>query len=235
MDEIRAKSKSELFAALKKIDMSVPRRSQGRKTEHIERWSICHFLSTFGELDFFDFPLLLRHRDRPDFRLEYSHQIIGIEVTEATKKEYAEYQALLDREFPNSFGEPSLFKDDAPKLKIRDYRKLLAENKLHADGWEGDSVEQEWAKYTFASIIKKTDKLRSPGFIKYPKNWLLIYDNLPIYGLNREVGRNYLFNKLKPYWKYESIFTKICIDRDTEMFCFEPNEKTLLKVNNVWL
>lgn len=106
----------ELLAALRGIDISVPPRSAGRKTEHTETWTICRLLSTLEASGLLSYPVALTHRDRPDFHLQSGSRDIGIEVTEAISEQYAAYAALAEREFPGAWLEPAHFKWGAPKL-----------------------------------------------------------------------------------------------------------------------
>ena len=68
-------SRSNFDQQIKQIDISVPLRSRGRKSEHTERYSIASFLQNFINDSLFNFPFKVIHRDKPDFFIEYSNKI----------------------------------------------------------------------------------------------------------------------------------------------------------------
>ena len=142
----------ELLIALKSMDISVPARTNGRKTHHAESWTICRMLSTLGDCGHLDYPLSLKHRDRPDFLLQSGAVEIGIEATEAVSEQYAAYSALAEREFPEALREPAHFKLGAPKRTLKEMREILRRGKLTAEPWAGDQPEKEWATY-MANVV----------------------------------------------------------------------------------
>lgn len=175
-----AQNESELLSFLQKVDISVPLRIEGRKTEHAEKWSICRLLATLANQKLLQFPLSVLHRDKPDFTLYSGNCEIGIEITEAIPKEYAEYAALAEREFPDVFLQPGHFRWGCKKMSLTKMRQLLSEPRLSSPPWEGKSAESEWAAFMAASIRSKIVKLCQQHFLKLQQNWLVIYNNLPL-------------------------------------------------------
>lgn len=151
----------ELFAALARIDLSVPARTDRRTTHHTETWTICRLLSTLAKTGHLVFPVSLSHRDRPDFLLQTGKTKIGVEVTEAISQQYAAYCALAEREFPNAFLEPAHFRWGAPQLTTEQMRELLRQPQLTSDGWAGDRPEQESAP--FGSVLTFQQWPNKPG------------------------------------------------------------------------
>ena len=49
MDPITPLNAEDLFDILRGIDICVPLRSEGRRQEHCERWSICRWLATMAK------------------------------------------------------------------------------------------------------------------------------------------------------------------------------------------
>jgi hypothetical protein len=86
---IDARSISELVDGLRAIDITVPLRTEGRTTEHCERWSICRFLSTYAGTNLLGYPLKIEKRERPDFLLSLPSRRVGIEITEAVPPDWA--------------------------------------------------------------------------------------------------------------------------------------------------
>ena len=107
MKQISAINSSDLMKQLSSIDISVPLRSEGRTKGHCERWSICRWLSTYPDLNF---PLILTHRDKPDFCLNIGNQEIGIEHTEAIPEDYAHACVISEKRNDETVVDMSLFK-----------------------------------------------------------------------------------------------------------------------------
>jgi hypothetical protein len=76
-------NKDGLLAVIEGVSIDVPGRTEGRKTEHTEKWAICHLLSTLAHIDALDYPLSVQHKDKPDFVLEMNTNQYGIEITES--------------------------------------------------------------------------------------------------------------------------------------------------------
>ncbi len=94
---LTANNKTELENMLKSKDISLPRRSEGRIKEHVERYAIAHLLSALMGKDQLSYPLELIQRDRPDFILKINGVQIGIEHTEAVPQNEAHKTVLRDR------------------------------------------------------------------------------------------------------------------------------------------
>jgi hypothetical protein len=147
--------KDTLNCELQKLDTNVPSRTNGRKTEHVERYTMCCLLASIGHTKLLRFPLDVRHNDRPDFLISTPAKEIGVEVTEAIRSKYAEYSAKQERN-----GEEIVFDTDSD----------------HFDGCVGDTLEKEWARLMTETITSKLEKLGQIDFTKYCQNWLTIYD-----------------------------------------------------------
>jgi len=93
---LRATSFAELQSSLMALDISVPERSRGRQTHHAERYCIVHLLSSLGS-GRLTFPLVVLHRDRPDFVLSMPNGNIGIEHTEAVPENVARSEVLREQ------------------------------------------------------------------------------------------------------------------------------------------
>ena len=97
MLDISAPSSVDLLSQLAAIDISVPLRTEGRTTEHCERWSICRFLAAYAATDVLGYPLHLEKRERPDFLLRLPGSDFGIEVTEAVPPDWVWADARRER------------------------------------------------------------------------------------------------------------------------------------------
>ncbi|MEQ1837094.1 MAG: hypothetical protein ABL858_01945 [Candidatus Nitrotoga sp.] len=227
-------TKNELISVLRNFDITVPLRTEGRMTHHAERWTICRLLSTLAENECLSYPVSLTHRDRPDFLLQYHGMKVGIEATEAISEQYACYQALAEREFPDSFLEPGHFRWGSPKRTTEEMRKLLRQEQLSSPPWAGDHAEREWALYFQSVIEAKLLKLAKPGFEKFHENWLAIYDNLepPQIHLERAIG--FLLPELERMWTSIPSFHAIYIEHKPVVVKITPNETTYLVLCDLW-
>jgi hypothetical protein len=225
---------AQLFSVLSKLDISVPLRTEGRKTEHTETWAICRLLATLAESNFFRYPLSVKHRDRPDFFLRDGKTQIGCEVTEAVSEQYAAYSALAEREFPEVFLEPSHFRWGQEARSVEEMRTLLRQTKLTAPPWVGDRPEREWASYIGSIIDSKTEKLRKPAFGKFEENWLAVYDNLPLSHIELDKAIGFLYPKLESYWSSVPAFGSVFIEHGPVIAKLSSIETRIFILHDLW-
>lgn len=231
---INANSNEELDSMLRLIDITVPPRAQGRKTEHTERWSICRWLSTLNKYKCLTFPLRLNKRESPDFELIMRYEKWGIEISEAIPEDYAKASAMAEREKPNAIIDPSLFKRGDKRKNTNELKEIINQNKLTGEGWEGDAPEREFAKTITDVIKRKTGGLLEEKFDKYPKNVLLIYHNIPLPILNLNKATNYLAKELIGYWSEKMVFNTIYVEAGDMIFVLTASRKHNLQINDVW-
>jgi hypothetical protein len=227
-------TKDELFAELRRIDISVPGRTDGRTTDHTETWVLARLLSTLGMEDRLNFPLSVIHRDRPDSALKSGATSCGIEVTEAISQQYAAYCALAEREFPDVFLEPAHFRWGAPSMTTEEMRALLRQSQLSSDGWAGDRAEEEWALFVEGSFETKLTKLAHPDFQKFEGNWLAIYDNLPLPNIDLSKAVAFLRIRLKDRWAQVPSFDTIYIEHGPVVVRVTAMEAEHLVLHDLW-
>jgi hypothetical protein len=234
MDDIRAKSPSELLAILKARNISVPPRTEGRTKEHCERWSICRLLSTLAARNLIQYPVHLHHQDKPDFRMQTGRDIVGIEVTEAIPQDYAAATALSEKENPDAVIDMSLFKWGGQSKTVDELREIISQKKLTGPGWEGDTPEGEWGEAITQVLETKHLRLVSPDFQMASTNWLQIYDNLPLSNPDPILSLNSLFPNLRSYWSRSPRFDTIYVDSGEEIFRLTVSGWDRWSVNNLW-
>lgn len=221
------KNEKDLLKVLESIDISVPGRIEGRKTEHTEKEAIVHFLLTYLNEKKLRFPLSLIHRDKPDFYLEFDNREIGIECTESIPEQCAWAQALWEKHFPNGFFKRDFFRWGSPKRSRDEIMEILSksQNKLHGAVWIGKSVEKEWAQWMYECIIAKKQKLNNEDFEKFKENYLLIYDNLPQVSNDLNLSVELLSEKLCDFWMIigDKIFTEILVE----------SKRNLIRINSI--
>jgi hypothetical protein len=216
MEQISVVDSFDLLKQLSTIDISVPLRSEGRTKEHCERWSICRWLSTYPSLNF---PLILMHRDKPDFYLRTGKQEIGIEHTEAIPEDYAHATVVSERRNDNSVVDMSLFKW-GQKREAKEIYEIASRTKLTVPGWDDDAPEYEWASAIYEIAKNKTVLLVKDEFVKYPINYLLIYDNLPLPYIDHPKASSILRSYLKNYWNSGTVFNGIFVHQMLCLFIF---------------
>lgn len=229
---ITATNNHDLISKLKEINIEVPFRTQGRTTEHTERYSICYFLSTLAFTDILSMPLELEKNERPDFILSMKDSVIGIEQTEAVPQNEAAKDALRER----GHGENVYFISPASvNEKRKKSKELIKEIKEDNPGcgWEGNQAENEWANVMLNFVFKKLKKLNSDGFTKYGKNWLLIYDNWPFPKTDLHLSSTKLSIMLQENMVFKS-WQRIFIHSHEQLIDFTEANTALHKIKNIW-
>ena len=169
-------------------------------------------LSTLAQDDRLEFPISVWHRDRPDILIGIPSGTVGVELTEAITQQYAAYCALAEREFPDALLEPAHFHWGGPDRTVVEMRDLLRQDRLTSDGWVGDCPEQEWAHFMLSLIEAKLDKLGADGFEKFDRNWLAVYDNLPLPNIHLGNAIAFLRPLLKKCWRRRLAFDTLFVE-----------------------
>ncbi len=233
MRDIRANSKGELLSILKVIDIRVPARNKGRKKGHCESWSIFRLLATLAKHNAIYFPIQLTKRERPDFLLKTADKYIGVEVTEAINPEYAKAATLPEANTEAAIIDPSLFKWGTPRRKLDELRLIVFQKKLNGPGWEGNSVETEYANAILNVMMSKTEKLRALGFDKFTENWLVIYCNITLPALNLDEANLLFAKKAMNYWSINS-FSRVFVERGTIIISYSRDCMEIMDLENIW-
>lgn len=214
---ITAESAMSLLSQLSKLDVSVPPRTKGRTKEHTERYTATHLLAAIATTDLLVYPLNFKHRDRPDFSLSMNAETLGVEHTEAVPENHAHRTALREKGHgPNTYFEPRSRIGERKKTQ----KELITEIDCNRPGppWVGDSAEREWAEAMRHFAMRKRETALSPGFDRFPRQWLLIYDNWPVPAVDVDIASQYLQGLLSEGNLFQ-IFEKIFVIRGR--FCSE--------------
>ena len=233
MKDVRANNRGELFRLLESIDIRVPPRNKGRTTEHCETWSICRLLATLAKHDKIDYPIQLTKRERPDFLLMAGERCIGIEVTEVINQEYAKATTLPEADTDGSVIDPSLFKWGTPPRKLHDLRSIVCRKKLTGPGWEGTSVESEYADAIFNVITLKTEKLQTQSFEKFAENWLAVYCNITLPVLDLDDANQFFMEKAVNYWT-EDGFSGVFVEEGESIIGYSRDRTEVMQLTNLW-
>lgn len=228
------KDSTTLRARLQAIDISVPLRTEGRTSDHTERWVICRLLATLDKHGRLSFPLSVTHRDRPDFLVNGNQGQVGVEATEAISQQYAAFSLLAEREFPDVLLEPGQFKWDSPERTPDEMREILRQGRLTAAPWVGDRPEQEWAQYMESIIRAKLKKLQRVNFGKYAENWLAIYDNLPLPNVHLQKASLRLRPLISDVWNETPTFQRVFIERGLMILELRSDGTNQLVLEDLW-
>lgn len=157
----------------------LPRRSEGRKPEHVESIIMADFIKYKLESPFWSYPVTITHHDRPDFILSFQDKSIGVEVTEQKTKNYG--QAMYFAEKKDGFYEPSFFRfDREKKLKGKEVADLVNKPTLTGPPSMGNDEEIYWIKRTVNTILgKNKTAINYPNTNSFYENILLIFDVTP--------------------------------------------------------
>lgn len=209
---------------IRKIDTQVPRRSEGRDTDHCEIYSIVGMLNTLPPHEL-SYPIQVVHRDRPDFLLKTATHQIGIEVTEAVSENTASMDKLRE-------SEPDLadLKDDGTQFYFP-RKAVLGEKKIYApvlrdmirakdpgSGWIGNGAK-EWAEVMAHVVMSKVEKANKSGFESFTQNWLLIYDNWDEPARRRDLADECLLHMLRETSTFQ-MFDRVFVMDGRELASF---------------
>lgn len=226
--------KGRLLTILSGTSIEVPRRIDGRRTEHTERWTICHLLATLSTKDRLTYPLALIHEDKPDFHLYMNGMSTGIEVTESIPTDYARCCAMAQHENPGAVIDMSFFRWGDPPKSTKQLRDIINRSKLSGPGWSGESPEIEWAHHIHDSISDKLYKLNSTGYKEANEYWLAIYDNLPLPNVHARKATEILLKEFSDQWKDDLVFSKIFIERGPIIIEVNDSNITNHEIHDLW-
>lgn len=178
-NEIEFKNDSDVNEKFSSIDCSVPKKTQGRTSDHKERFCIKIYLMALCLNKLLRFPLRIKKSEAPDFLILSNNQTIALEVTEATTEDFQCADTELEKSPEGTMLENSFLKFENSSLPKGEYKKALRKpgEKLIGDAWVGDSLEREWVNIIISAIDKKIHKLNEPHFKTANRYELLIYES----------------------------------------------------------
>ena len=168
--------RAKIDETLRRLNVVVPDRADGRTKEHTERYSLARLLASVP--DELSYPLMIVHDDRPDFVIASLENRIGIEHTEIVPENVARSSFLRSK----GLGSDVYF---TPRAKYGEGRKTAQELKddILSDkpggGWHGNGPERETADAIVGFALGKTSSAQKEGYRTFDQNWLLMYNNWP--------------------------------------------------------
>ncbi|MEM7051719.1 MAG: nucleotidyltransferase domain-containing protein [Acidobacteriota bacterium] len=143
------------------VNIAVPGRTKGRKTDDGERYCIVQYLRTLDQVGCLDFPIRVEKRERPDFEVLSGEKVVGLECTEAGSTSAHRADAELEK---------------APRGSVLEGTKLRKPGESLKDSpMFGDEPERLWVEDILDTLRSKQGKLS--GYQEFPEQHLLIYDN----------------------------------------------------------
>lgn len=163
--ELSFTSAGDLAGQLGDIDASVPRRTEGRRMHHRERYCLVHYLSTLARSLLLTYPFRVKKWESPDFLL-YSNEgrVTGLEITEAGTEGSQRAATLLEKSPPDALleGEETIT-SPGDALRVPPYL--------------GDEPERELTQIFLKSVANKVEALNRGHYEATDRSELLIYDN----------------------------------------------------------
>ena len=237
MDDLHAVDDEDLRERLSHVDITVPSIGNGRVTDHTEIWVVCRLLSTLAKAGKLSYPLYLHKRERPDFLLTCADNKIGIEITEAVPEHAARYFALIEKKFPEiTVFEIPDFVFDGSRTTTKDMCRCIQQNKdsLQGSAWLGDEPERKWAELVHGVIDHKLVKLQKDGFERLPRNWLAIYDNLPLPGINLQNAIDCLLPRICEKWSNMPCFDAVFIEHGSSIVQITADSAEHMALDDLW-
>ena len=197
---------------------TMPKRSEGCTTTHVETLLFSRLIQRFIDKPFWEYPLTIIYKDRPDFMMLFKEQCIGIEVTEQWSKNYGKALSMLEESQGLLMASDFSYSENEKKIKGHKIAKLVETRDITGPPVMGNSDDINWIKRTISTIeIKHQKYIKYPSFKSFNKNILLIFDVRPEFVRFEEITDTML---TKFYELGEStIFdTVICIDNQTITF-----------------
>ena len=226
-----AANAAELRDKVRESYVRVPCRTEGRTTEHSETWVICRFLAALAETNLLDYPVYVKHRDRPDLVLRLPLGFTGVEIRQVTPEDHARMDAYAEREgimalrsVPYRFGEPRRSQKEIEQV---------ARDEAQVPPRMGHSVECDWIEAMLHAAECKATQFTKPGFTKYPNNWLLLHDEWKPVAENEPFATSRLARKIfNQNWM--NPFNKVFILRPRNIWEFtntaEPVKHTIPRI-----
>lgn len=181
-------------------------------------------LETWANANYLSYLLRLIHRNKPDFLLRYGQREVGVEFTEAISEEMAETRALAEHIGEKVTLSMDHFKRGTPKRTAAGRRQIIRTQPV-VPGWADEEAEHEWALSIMESVLAKTKDFDKPGFKKYDRNWLLIYDNLSVQLEEIEEIQNaigYLRAALNSYWVKKNRYDGVLVEIRNQLIEIQP-------------
>ena len=200
-NEISFLDKDDLTLKFSDIDCSVPLRTEGRISDHRERYSLKIYMEKRADMDNLMYPVTVMKHETPDFIItQEDHIPRGLEHSEATTEAFQQISTRFESSPKDSLLEVSYFSERKRSRKY--YNQAIKEPGQDLNGLPsyGDAWEKEWVDIVINVINSKTEKLNKPSYTKCDTHELMIYDNSHVM-VKIDKALDILYNKYNK-WKF---------------------------------
>ncbi|WP_426687213.1 hypothetical protein [Rhodanobacter ginsengiterrae] len=218
----------ELLSVLRRVNVRVPDRAEGRTKEHTERYAIARLLSTIPhELEF---PFMLVHDDRPDFIIVSISSRIGIEHSEIVPENVARASFLRSK----GHGPEVYF---LPHAKYGEDRRTAQQIKSEIEldelgsGWIGDGPERGTAEAIVGFAQRKVESSQKLGYRIFDRNWLLLENNWPAPALDIYKSVSFAHPGLVEHRVFE-IFKYVFVETDSDIAILSADSFSVVPLVN---
>ena len=237
MSILEATSASDLLQKLQKTNIKVPPRSKCRTKEQKKQREtriIYYFLATICKTDFLEYPLRVKHTERPDILLFMPSGCRGVEIVEAVPQAKAKADAYSEHKDIVELTRIPRFKAGEQR-RSREEIRAIARGTFPVLPYMGDSIERNWMEAMLYFSKDKADRFQQPGFKKFEHNWLLIYDDWsPVSGLDESITTASLGRQLFSQ-NWENPFELVFILRPQTVWEFRnPAKPVKYRVRDLW-
>ena len=237
MNAIEAASANNLLQKLQRTDVQVPPRTKSRTKEQKKQREtriICYFIATVCRTDLLEYPLRVKHTDRPDITLFMPSGCRGVEIVEAVPQAKAEADAYSEHKGICAITGIPRFRAGEPR-RPKNEIVAIATGTFPVLPYMGDSIEKNWVEAMLYFSKDKAAKFQQPGFKKFEQNWLLIYDDWsPVSGLDEIIATASLGRQLFSQ-DWENPFELVFILRPQTIWEFRnPAKPVKYRIRNLW-
>lgn len=217
---ITASNKTTFLSKLATVDITVPSRVDGRRTEHREKYCIVKYMEFLADKNLFNYPLILEKGESPDFLLTFENtKTIGIEHRDVGSASFQAAMTALARAPEGTRLETDSFN----ALNLTPNRNNIEVALIHigkqsrSKGVAGDRWEEEWSELVHQGIKEKSKLLNEPHFRAAEHYELILYDNTHVGYMNKSKAISLL---------------QCCIDDDHELHGFAKFYKKISVIHH---
>jgi hypothetical protein len=226
-----------LLEQLGGLNISVPPITKGRSTQHRERYTMARFLATLAESNRIYYPLVVEHRDKPDFVLRSPNEVIGVECIEAVPEEWYEIAAIAERSFPDALSPGQMFRPGKRIFTTQQEMIEVASGVRDGTPWVGNMLVQQWAEAMDYFIGLKSKKLRSGNYAEFSCVWLLVQDEwrVPMHCPDEiREGAKLCLPRIAKYFE-PPCFNAIYVCCRGWLLSFEKDGFTMEPIRDLWI
>ncbi len=179
-----------------------------------ERVQLGKFLVAAASSPLLGYPLEVEHtrEAKPDFRIKLGSKTIGVELSKVANRNLEQARHFQRKHKLGTLSVSPFLKGSSER---RDREEVLSEGFCTPAMVFGNSPEDEdafWLDQARTMIARKGAYLEKPGFVRYQRTWLLLWDRLSSHSRDLNRRAEALSYSLHPLWQ-GTWFSKIIIEQ----------------------